>query len=161
VRCTRNLKTRGSSARTVTVNKAARDYLLANKAGLNTALGRRLDANTTSVAKFFGSPYPQLNPLPSSLPATYFNQSKIANLQSTKSYDDVFNQSHNLPTIRDVIDKRLKAFKNEDPQYSWLSNCKYPTALTCAIGYIASVFEHRKPAKTQDPLPAILPMLRL
>ena len=53
VRCVRNLKTRGLSARMVTIDKEPRAYLKANKAGLNTALGRRLDAVTPSVHRFF------------------------------------------------------------------------------------------------------------
>ena len=50
VRCPRNVKTKGISARFVTVNNTARINLMTNRAGLSSSLGRRLNAGSHSTA---------------------------------------------------------------------------------------------------------------
>ena len=43
---------------------------------------------------------------------------------------------------------------SEELELKWLEKSKYLRAITLAIDYIVTRFEHRKSSKTDDPLPA-------
>jgi hypothetical protein len=111
--------------------------LLTNRAGLSTALGRRLNAQMPSVN--FLRPYPLLNPTHQALPAPE-PRTEVVDLETNNSGVEQATQIENPPSIREVIDERIDGYKKDENKYPYLGTCKYPMALTCAIGYIVKAF---------------------
>lgn len=151
VRCPRNRTTRGASATKVASERDSISLMLTNRAGLNTPLGRQLNAQMPSVN--FLRPYPLLNP-PRRPPPAPKPRSEVVDLETNGSGFEQATQIENPPSIREVIDERIDAYKKDQNKYPYLGTCKYPMALTCAIGYIVKAFEHMKPKATQAPLPS-------
>lgn len=168
-RCGRNIKTRGLSASTVMANKEVARNLMINNAGMNTVLGRQLNSKMPSVHPFFRLPNPQLNPQErqvsqeqlSSPPNDELITAKMDSNgddseQQTKDKAAPIAKAHDgkaATSLRTIIDQHLKAYQDNDPDYAWVGKCKYPIALTCAIGYVVSLFKHKKKKETNFPLP--------
>jgi hypothetical protein len=144
-RCPRNRKTRGVSATSVAAEKAATIYLRINGAGLQTALGRRLNAVMPSVAPVFQHyhPYPQLNPAPIVPVRVPPSQPVPPNSEKRPAEESEDNRNGSPASLHDEIEKRIGRLKNGD-EVAWLAKIKYPVALVAAIWHIVGLFERRK-----------------
>jgi hypothetical protein len=59
-------------------------------------------------------------------------------------------------SIRKFLDDALGSAKGneiQDQTFKWLEKTKCSRALTLAVSYVVAQFEHKKPKKTEDPLP--------
>jgi hypothetical protein len=64
-------------------------------------------------------------PLPAPEPRT-----EVADLETNGSDVEQATQIENPPSIREVIDEGIDAYKKDQNKYTYLGTCKYPMALT-------------------------------
>jgi hypothetical protein len=137
--CPRNRKTRGTSERTVYVNREAARNLAANRAAItNKTAGKLPNEKASSYHGFFAAS-PAVKPSLSTT-TTGMSASTAMSIADPES-------------LRRELDERITKLESEGEDYYWLSGKKYPASIGLMADYICALFEHRKPTSTDTPQP--------
>ena len=164
-KCSRNLKTRGTSEMTVFVNKEAARNLATNRAAIANRSVEKSQKDVPSTLHqgyhgFFAKSTNRVTSTvrPSTTTATTTATATLtATTASTGLATTVAVSIADPRSLRRELDARMKKVESEGNDYHWLEQKKYPAALGLMVDYICSSFEHRKPTSTATPKSETVP----